>query len=51
MAAAFTIVGSTVGVCNTTQPFRVYLLETYVPPGDGLWPMPGVQLVTALPTA
>ena len=35
----------------TLQPFRVYPWQAYVHPGDGLWPMPGVQLVVTPPTA
>ena len=26
----------------TLQPFRVYTWQTYVPPDDGMWHMPGV---------
>ena len=25
------------------QPYGLYLWQVYVPPGDGLWPTPGVS--------
>ena len=33
------------------QPFGVYPWQAYVPPSDGLWPMPGVHQVAAPLTA
>ena len=32
----------------TPQPIRVYPRQAYVPPGDGLWCLPGVHWVAAL---
>ena len=34
----------------TLQPFGVYPWQAYVPPGDGMWPMPGVHIVADPPT-
>ena len=48
VAVVFTSGGLTSGVC-TPQPFRVYLWQAYVPPGDGLWSLPGVHWVTDFP--